>query len=88
MNVLQILGEAGVPNGETLEHIKTHHDIYFVYYTASAVHLAAGNMNSYPAHIQLADSELEAMEGLLKESIATNADLKFSKDPESPKLEL
>jgi hypothetical protein len=88
LTVVQMLGEAGVLSGEILEDIKTHQDIYFVYYTASTVHLAGGDMKSYLAHVQLAESELDAMESLLKESIAKNADLKLSKDPKSPKLEL
>jgi hypothetical protein len=59
------LGEAGA------SALKNHYDVYYVYYLAANMHLARANIDTYQAHVKLAEKELDAMEGILKESLST-----------------
>jgi hypothetical protein len=61
--------------------LKTHLDIYYVYYLASNVQLAKGNMTSYQAHLELAEKELDVMESILKDGL--DKDLEFDYSGES-----
>ncbi len=89
-NVIQVLGSVGTLNGQTLEELKGHYDVYFIYYSASTVYLAGGNVASYLAYVKLAEEELDAMEQLLKESVRLETDksLTSESEKETPKLEL
>ncbi len=49
--------------------LKKHLDVYYVYYLASNIQLARGNMESYQAHIELAKIELDTMESILKDGL-------------------
>ncbi len=71
-NSIQILGSLGRINGAILKKMKGHSDIYYVYYWASAVHLAGGDVESYLAHVKLAEEELEALEKIIKARLATD----------------
>lgn len=55
---------------ERLEKLKPHYDIYYVYYLASNVQLARGNMESCLAHLQMAEREMDMMESILKDGLA------------------
>lgn len=67
---IQILGSMGKVSGETMKELKAHSDVYYLYYWASAVQLAGGNMESYRAHVKLAEKELESIELILREKLA------------------
>ena len=71
-NSIQILGSLGRINGEILKKMKGHSDIYYVYYWASAVHLAGGDVESYLAHVKLAEEELKALEEIIKAKLAAD----------------
>lgn len=86
--LVQMLSKAGALSQSALETVKGHYDVYFIYYTASTVYLARGNMESYIAHVKLAEVELEAVERLLRESVFRESELQSNKEPETPKLEL
>ncbi|MFQ5684630.1 MAG: hypothetical protein ACE5HC_15330 [Candidatus Binatia bacterium] len=64
----QMLAQMGGMNSESAEALKAHHDIYYVYYVAANVQLARGNMQSYLAHVHLAERELDLMEAILKDN--------------------
>ncbi len=66
----------GLTKGKSKE-LKKHLDIYYVYYLASNVQLASGDMAAYQAHVALAERELEVMESLLKDGLDKN----FEFDP-------
>lgn len=87
-NVIQVLGSVGTLNGQTLEELKGHYDVYFIYYSASTVYLAGGNMVSYLAYVKLAEEELDAMEQLLKESVGSETEKSLTSEKETPKVEL
>lgn len=69
---IQILGSMGKVDGETMKDLKAHSDVYYLYYWASAVQLAGGNMESYRAHVKLAEKELESIENILREKLASD----------------
>lgn len=69
---IQILGSMGKVDGETMKDLKAHSDVYYLYYWASAVQLAGGNMESYRAHVKLAEKELESIEHILREKLASD----------------
>jgi hypothetical protein len=66
----KVLDSLGGITKEKLEELKGHYDVYYVYYLASNVHLAEGNTESYLAHVELAERELEAIEAILKDGLA------------------
>jgi hypothetical protein len=66
----KVLDSLGGITKEKLEELKGHYDVYYVYYLASNVHLAEGNTDSYLAHVELAERELEAIEAILKDGLA------------------
>lgn len=71
----QMLGSLGeISEGKTKE-LKKHLDIYYIYYLASNIHLARGNMESYLAHVKLAERELDVMEAILKDGLAKEWEL-------------
>lgn len=65
-----MLGSRGGISEAVLKEMQEHYDIYYVYYSASSVYLARGDVQSYLAHIRMAEGELAAMEALLKHSLA------------------
>ena len=81
MYYAKMLGSlGGLSQGKSSE-LKTHLDIYYVYYLASNVQLAKGNMTSYQAHLELAEKELDVMESILKDGL--DKDLEFDYSGES-----
>ena len=81
MYYAKMLGSlGGLSQGKSSE-LKTHLDIYYVYYLASNVQLAKGNMVSYQAHLKLAEKELDVMESILKDGL--DKDLEFDYSGES-----
>jgi len=75
MYYTKMLGSlGGLSQGKSTE-LKRHLDIYYVYYLASNVQLAKGNMNSFEAHLKLAENELDVMESILKDGL--DKDLEF-----------
>ena len=81
MYYAKMLGSlGGLSQGKSSE-LKTHLDIYYVYYLASNVQLAKGNMISYQAHLELAEKELDVMESILKDGL--DKDLEFDYSGES-----
>ncbi len=51
------------------DELKEHHDVYYVYYLTANVHLAGGDMESYQAYVEAAESELDLMEAILKDRL-------------------
>jgi len=81
MYYAKMLGSlGGLSQGKSSE-LKTHLDIYYVYYLASNVQLAKGNMFAYQAHLELAEKELDVMESILKDGL--DKDLEFDYSGES-----
>ena len=81
MYYAKMLGSlGGLSQGKSSE-LKGHLDIYYVYYLASNVQLAKGNMTSYQAHLELAEKELDVMESILKDGL--DKDLEFDYSGES-----
>ena len=70
----QMIGTLGGISQEKAEELKGHYDIYYVYYLASNVYLAKGDMESYHAHIMLLDTELEAMERIIMDRLTQQGD--------------
>jgi len=66
----QTLSSLGWISEEKWEELKPHYDIYYVYYLASSIHLAKGEMKSYLAHVQMAEKELDVIEAILKDELA------------------
>ncbi len=66
-NMLDSLG--GISK-EKLEDLKGPYDVYYVYYLASNRCLAEGPTESYLAHVKQAQSELDAIEAILKDGLA------------------
>jgi hypothetical protein len=67
----QALGFTGRNGDEKGETLKSHYDIYYVYYLAATFNLARGNMEAYLANVKLADVELDAMEAILRDKIGS-----------------
>lgn len=65
-----MLTKLGQINDENTDALKAHHDVYYVYYVAANVQLAGGNVQSYLAHVKLAESELDKMEAILKDNLS------------------
>jgi len=81
MYYTKMLGSlGGLSQGKSTE-LKRHLDIYYVYYLASNVQLAKGNMNSFEAHLKLAEKELDVMESILKDGL--DRDLEFDYNGEN-----
>ena len=87
-NSIKVLGSLGRINGEILKKMKGHSDIYYVYYWASAVHLAGGDVKSYLAHVKLAEKELEALEVIVKDGLSDDEEPKSSLGRVLPRSEL
>jgi len=64
------------------KEIKRHLDIYYVYYLATNVQLAKGNMESFRAHLKLAERELDTMESILKDGFDKDLDFKERESPQ------
>ncbi len=80
MYYTKMLGSlGGLSQGKSTE-LKGHLDIYYVYYLASNVQLAKGNMLSYQAHLKLAEKELDVMESILKDGLDKDFEFDYSKD--------
>ncbi len=78
MYYAKMLGSlGGLSQGKSSE-LKTHLDIYYVYYLASNVQLAKGNMTSYQAHLELAEKELDVMESILKDGLDKDFEFDYS----------
>lgn len=71
----QMLGSLGWMNEEQWEKLKSHYDIYYIYYLASNVHLAKGDMKSCLAHVRMAEKELDVIEALLKDELAKDREM-------------
>jgi len=69
MYYTKMLGSLGGLSQGKSTQLKSHLDIYYVYYLASNVQLAKGNMVSYQAHLKLAEKELDVMESILKDGL-------------------
>lgn len=70
----KVLGSVGGISEEKTTELKKHLDVYYVYYLASNVQLAEGDMESYQAHVKLAERELDVMEAILKDGLAKEWD--------------
>ncbi len=80
MYYTKMLGSlGGLSQGKSSE-LKNHLDIYYVYYLASNVQLAKGNMISYQAHLKLAENELDVMESILKDGLDNDFAPDYSAD--------
>ncbi len=78
MYYTKMLGSlGGLSQGKSTE-LKRHLDIYYVYYLASNVQLAKGNMNSFEAHLKLAENELDVMESILKDGLDKDLEFDYS----------
>ena len=78
MYYTKMLGSlGGLSQGKSTE-LKSHLDIYYVYYLASNVQLARGNMNAYQTHLELAEKELDVMESILKDGLDKDFEFDYS----------
>jgi len=77
MYYTKMLGSVGGLTQVKSKELKQHLDVYYVYYLASNVQLAKGDMEAYQAHVVLAERELDVMEKILKEGL----DKDFEPDP-------
>ena len=77
MYYTKMLGSLGGLSQGKSKELKQHLDVYYVYYLASNVQLARGDMVAYEAHVQLAEKELDVMEKILKDGL----DKDFEPDP-------
>jgi hypothetical protein len=66
----KMLDSLGGISKEKLAELKGHYDVYYVYYLASNLYLAEGNTVSYLANVKQAQSELDAIEAILKDGLA------------------
>ena len=64
------LVNSGGMSNDRAGDLKAHHDVYYVYYLAAIVQLAGGNIESYEAHVKLAENELDLMEAILIDQLA------------------
>lgn len=69
MYYTKMLGTMGGLTQIKSKELKKHLDIYYVYYLASSVQLAKGDLMAYQAHVALAERELDVMEMILKVGI-------------------
>ena len=88
VSAIQILSKAGLVENEVLEELKLHYDIYYIYHAASTIDLAKGDIQSYLAHIKLAEAELEGAEQLLKDSMIRGVESQMGEETGHPKLGL
>ena len=84
----QMLGSMAGMSKEKSDHLKAHYDIYYVYWMAAIFHLARGNMESYSAHVKLAERELDAMEKALKDKFAELGEANSEREDQVSRLEL
>lgn len=74
MYYTKMLGSmGGLTQGKSKE-LKQHLDVYYVYYLASNVQLAKGDMEAYHAHVALAERELDVMEKILRDGLDKDFD--------------
>ena len=74
MYYTKMLGSmGGLTQGKSKE-LKQHLDVYYVYYLASNVQLAKGDMEAYRAHVALAERELDVMEKILRDGLDKDFD--------------
>ena len=84
----KLLDSLGGISKEKLEDLKGHYDVYYVYYLASNLYLAEGNTESYLAHVKQAQSELDAIEAILKDGLAKEWELDSSAESKYSQLNL
>jgi len=84
----KLLDSLGGISKEKLEDLKGHYDVYYVYYLASNLYLAEGNTESYEAHVKQAQSELDAIEAILKDGLAKEWELDSSAESKYSPLNL
>jgi len=84
----KLLDSLGGISKEKLEDLKGHYDVYYVYYLASNLYLAEGNTESYEAHVKQAQSELDAIEAILKDGLAKDWELDSSAESKYSQLNL
>jgi hypothetical protein len=77
MYYTKMLGSMGGLTQVKSKELKQHLDVYYVYYLASNVQLAKGDMDAFQAHVALAERELDVMEKILKDGL----DKDFEPDP-------
>ncbi len=78
MYYTKMLGSLGTLSHGKSTELKSHLDIYYVYYLGSNVQLAKGNMVSYQAHLKLAEKELDVMESILKDGLDKDFEFDYS----------
>ncbi len=78
MYYTKMLGSLGGLSQGKSKELKSHLDIYYVYYLASNVQLARGNMIAYQAHLELAEKELDVMESILKDGLDKDFEFDYS----------
>jgi len=84
----KLLDSLGGISKEKLANLKGHYDVYYVYYLASNLYLAEGNTESYLAHVKQAQSELDAIETILKDGLAKEWELDSSAESKYSQLNL
>ncbi len=84
----KMLDSLGGISKEKSEDLKGHYDVYYVYYLASNLYLAEGNTESYLAHVKQAQSELDAVEAILKDGLAKDWELDSSAESKYSQLNL
>lgn len=62
-----LLTAAGLLEEEGIGKVRTHNDVYFVYYVAANVSLARGDFEDYFLKVQYARTELDSIEQILGE---------------------
>ncbi len=88
MYYTNMLDSLGGISKEKLAELKGHYDVYYVYYLASNFYLAEGNTESYLAHVKQAQSELDAIEAILKDGLAKDWELDSSAESKYSQLNL
>lgn len=84
----KMLDSLGGISKEKSEELKGHYDVYYVYYFASNLYLAEGNTESYEAHVKQAQSELDAIEAILKDGLAKEWELDSGAESKYSQLNL
>jgi len=78
MYYTKMLGSLGGLSQGKSKELKNHLDIYYVYYLASNIQLAKGNMESFTAHLKLAEKELDVMESIVKDGLDKDFEFDYS----------
>lgn len=78
----------GKINEKDASALKENYDLYYVYHQGAAVSLAQGNLAAYRSHVQLAESELDAMEMRLRGLFTSSEDESEAQKPVASTFEL